>query len=186
MTTIEACAIVGVQIARPEVHADDRGRFVQSYRADWFPEAGPMVQANHTERRAGTLVGLHFHRHQTDYWYVVRGHARAVLFDLRAGSPSEGATAVFELGEVDGGEHNHLGLLIPPGIAHGFAALADTALTYLVDAVYDPADELGVAWDDPAVDASWGLTDPILSDRDRSNPRLADLAERPPFPPGAS
>jgi len=163
-------AIVGVVVAHPDLHGDDRGRFVETYRAEWFPDTAPMVQGNHAERRAGTLVGLHFHRHQTDYWYVVRGHARAVVHDLRAGSPTEGATAAIDLGEIASAGHNHLGLLIPPGVAHGFAALTDLSITYLVDATYNPADELGLAWDDPDVGADWGLADPVLSARDQGNP----------------
>ena len=66
-------------------------------------------------------------------------------------------------------------MFIPPGVAHGFAALTDMTITYLVDGYYNPADECGVAWDDPAVEADWGLTDPILSARDQQNPRRADL-----------
>ncbi len=60
-------------------------------------------------------------------------------------------------------------------LAHGFAALTDLTITYLVDSYYNPADELGVAWDDPAVDADWGVTDPVLSARDRANPSRAEL-----------
>ena len=61
-------------------------------------------------------------------------------------------------------------MFIPPGVAHGFAALTDMTITYLVDGYYNGADELGVAWDDPAITADWGLTDPVLSDRDQKNP----------------
>ena len=64
---------------------------------------------------------------------------------------------------------------IPPGVAHGFAALTDLTLTYLVDGYYDPADELGVAWDDPELQIVWPGTDPILSARDQANPRIADI-----------
>ncbi|MCU1371100.1 MAG: dTDP-4-dehydrorhamnose 3,5-epimerase-like enzyme [Ilumatobacteraceae bacterium] len=176
--------IAGVVVARPTIHADERGRFVETYRAEWFPGQAPMVQGNHAERRAGSVVGLHYHRHQADYWYVVRGHARAVLHDLRTGSPTEGATATVELGEVAGGDHNHHGLFIPPGVAHGFAALSDLSLTYLVDATYDPADELGVAWDDPEVGADWGVADPVLSERDQALPRRAAIpaGHWPQFP----
>lgn len=176
MTVLEPSpAIHGMVIARPDAHGDERGRFVETYRSEWFPSTGPMVQGNHAERRERTLVGLHYHLHQSDYWYVVRGHARAVFHDLRSGSPTEGATAVIDLGEIAGGDHNHLGLLIPPGVAHGIAALTDVSLTYLVDATYDPADELGLAWDDPDVGADWGIDRPILSERDQANPARADL-----------
>ena len=75
-------------------------------------------------------------------------------------------------------------MFIPPGVAHGFAALTDMTITYLVDGYYNPADELGVAWDDPDVGADWGVTDPVLSERDQANPRRADLpAGRRPYWP---
>jgi len=98
-----------------------------------------------------------------------------VLHDLRTGSPTDGATLHLDLGEVDGGPNNHLGVYIPPGVAHGFASLTDMTITYLVDGYYNPADELGVAWDDPDIGADWGVTDPILSERDRNNPRRSEL-----------
>jgi dTDP-4-dehydrorhamnose 3,5-epimerase len=66
---------------------------------------------------------------------------------------------------------------IPPGVAHGFAALSDVLLTYLVDNYYDDSDEHGLAWDDPAVAADWGVTDPIISTRDRNNPRRDDIPD---------
>lgn len=178
MTPLETSSqIAGMVVARPDIHVDDRGRFVETYRAEWFPAVGPMVQGNHAERQQGTLVGLHYHLHQSDYWYVVRGHARAVCHDLRVGSPTEGATMVVDLGEIAGEDHNHLGLLIPPGVAHGIAAVTDVSLTYLVDATYDPDDELGLAWDDLEVAADWGIEHPILSARDRANPTRAELPD---------
>ena len=74
------------------------------------------------------------------------------------------------------------GLFIPPGVAHGFAALTDLTLWYLVDGYSNPEDELGVAWDDPAIAGDWGLTDPVLSVRDQENPRRADIpAGRQPY-----
>jgi len=137
-----------------------------------------MVQTNRCDRRAGSLVGLHYHLHQADYWYVTTGRAQVVLHDLRVGSPTDGATLQVELGEVTG-----KGVFIPPGVAHGFGALTDMTITYMVDQYYNPADELGVAWDDPDVGADWGLESPIVSARDRANPRRPDLADdrRPHF-----
>jgi dTDP-4-dehydrorhamnose 3,5-epimerase len=175
--------IVGVILVSPLSYGDDRGRFVEAYRRSWFPEGREMVQANRSDKVAGSLVGLHYHLHQADYWYPVRGRARTVLHDLREGSPTEGATLVFNLEEG-----KECGVYIPPGVAHGFAALTDVTLTYLVDRYYSPEDELGVAWDDPEIGADWGITDPILSLRDQKNPRRVDLATglRPllgPVPP---
>ena len=98
-----------------------------------------------------------------------------VLHDLRSGGSSDGATLMLDMGEVDGGPNNHLGVYIPPGVAHGFASLTDMTITYLVDGYYNPADELGVAWDDPAIAADWGVSDPILSARDSQNPNRAEI-----------
>ena len=77
------------------------------------------------------------------------------------------------------GTFDHRGVFIPPGVAHGFAALSDMVITYLVDGYYNPNDELGVAWNDPAIDADWGVTDPTLSSRDQQNPGRADGRPRP-------
>jgi dTDP-4-dehydrorhamnose 3,5-epimerase len=172
--------IDGVVVITPTVHGDERGVFVETYRREWFPQGREMVQGNRSDKQAGAVVGLHFHRHQADYWYVPRGRARVVLHDLRTGSATEGATMVLDIGE-----HDHRGVWIPPGVAHGFAALTDVTMTYLVDRYYDPADELGVAWDDPAIGADWGLppgTTVVLSARDRSNPARAELAASAQLP----
>ena len=108
-----------------------------------------MIQGNRGDRQAGAIVGLHYHLHQADYWYVPFGRARVVLHDLRVGFATDGATLTFDLGARADGTHDHRGVFIPPGVAHGFAALTDMTITYLVDGYYNPADELGVAWDDP-------------------------------------
>lgn len=173
----ESDVVAGVVMVEPDSHGDERGRFVESYRRSWFPAGREMVQGNRSEKQAGALVGLHYHLHQADYWYLTRGRARVVLHDLREGSPTDGATLSLDLG--DGEER---GVFIPPGVAHGFASLTDLTLTYLVDGYYNAADELGLAWDDPAVKADWGVTDPIVSERDRSNPSRADIpAGRRPY-----
>jgi dTDP-4-dehydrorhamnose 3,5-epimerase len=149
--------IAGVLIVHPRSHGDDRGRFSETYRRSWFPDGREMVQGNRSDKVMGSVVGLHYHRRQADYWYVLCGVARVVLHDLRIGSPTEGTTMTLEMG--DG---NDCGVYIPPGVAHGFAALTD----------------LVVAWDDPDIGADWGVADPILSARDEANPRRADI------PPG--
>jgi dTDP-4-dehydrorhamnose 3,5-epimerase len=169
---IPSTVIDGVVLVRPDVHGDERGRFVETYRRSWFPDRPEMIQGNRSEKQAGAVVGLHFHLHQADYWYALRGQVRVVLHDLRVGSRTDRATEVIDLtGDVD------QGVYIPPGVAHGFASLSDVLLTYLVDNYYDASDELGLAWDDPAVDADWGVTDPILSKRDQSNPGRDDIPE---------
>ncbi|MGH9126363.1 MAG: dTDP-4-dehydrorhamnose 3,5-epimerase family protein [Acidimicrobiales bacterium] len=172
----ESDAIVGVYVVDPDVHGDARGRFIETYRRSWFPLGREMVQANRSDKSAGAVVGLHYHLHQADYWLIPRGQARVVLHDLREGSPTDKATQVIEVGE-----DNSRGVFIPPGVAHGFAAVTDMTITYFVDSYYNPADELGVAWDDPDIGADWGIADPILSTRDQTNPRRSDLpADRRP------
>ncbi|MDA8273845.1 MAG: dTDP-4-dehydrorhamnose 3,5-epimerase family protein [Actinomycetota bacterium] len=169
---VHAEKIIGVVLVQPEVHGDDRGRFVETYRRSWLPFAREMVQGNRSEKRAGAVVGLHYHVHQADYWYLLRGKARVVLHDLRLGSPTDGETMHIDLdGDVE------QGLFIPPGVAHGFASHTDLLLSYLVDNYHNPADELGVAWDDLDIAADWGVADPVLSDRDKKNPSRADIPD---------
>lgn len=178
-TITESDRIAGVYIVEPDIHGDERGRFIETYRREWFPNGREMLQGNRGDRLAGALVGLHYHLHQADYWYVPIGVARVVLHDLREGGPTDGATLTLELSD-----QNHLGVFIPPGVAHGFAARTDMTITYLVDGYYNPADELGVAWDDPEIDADWGIAEPIVSARDQANPRRKDLpAGRRPYWP---
>ena len=163
--------IDGVVVKDLTVHRDERGSFVETFRREWVPGSREMIQANRGDRQAGCVVGLHFHRKQADWWYVVEGTARVVLHDLRTGSPTEAETMVFDLAAEE-----PRGVYIPPGVAHGFASLTDLTLTYLVDGYYDPADELGVAWNDPAIAADWGVTDPVLSGRDVALPARDQLA----------
>ena len=96
-----------------------------------------------------------------------------VLHDLRQGSPTQGSTLSFNLGSLDQSEQK--GVYIPPGVAHGFAAITDITITYLVDSYYDPQDELGVAWNDPEIGAVWEVDEPVLSVRDQSNPLVENM-----------
>ncbi len=168
----ESDMIKDVYVVTPDRHGDDRGVFIETYRRSWFPLGREMVQTNRAERQAGSVVGLHYHLHQADYWTVPRGRARVVLHDMRQGSPTDGATLALDV-DAD----NALGVFIPPGVAHGFASLTDMTITYMVDGYYNPADELGVAWDDPDIAADWGVQGPVLSARDKANPRRADIGE---------
>ncbi len=169
--------IADVVVIHPTVHRDERGSFAETYRRSWFPLGREMVQASRSDKVAGSLVGMHYHLHQADYWYVVRGTAQVLLYDFRQGSRTQGATWSLVMG--DG---NPIGLFIPPGVAHGFAALTDVTLTYLVDGYYNPDDELGIRWNDPAFADVWRVEDPIVSDRDQHNPLLAEVTpERRPI-----
>jgi dTDP-4-dehydrorhamnose 3,5-epimerase len=162
--------IRGVYTVPLQRFGDDRGHFFETFRSGWIPDAKVMVQGNCSFSKAGVLRGLHYHLKQADFWVVPSGHVRAALFDLRAGSPTRGHGQVIEMGDV-----NRIGLYVPKGVAHGFCAVADSLMTYLVDELYDSSDELGVRWDDPALGLDWGVREPILSERDRNNPLLAAI-----------
>ena len=162
--------IQGVVLVHLSEAADERGRFVETFRQEWFPEAPPMVQGNRSDSKAGAVRALHYHLHQADYWYVPRGRILVGLHDLRQSSPTNGRSQSFEIGEG-----NEIAVYIPPGVAHGFQAVTDATLTYLVDNYYDPSDEHGLAWDDPDVGIPWPLSATAMSDRDRANPKRADI-----------
>src|SRR5258707_5547951 len=118
-----SATIAGVVFVDPQMHGDARGFFIETYRREWFPNGREMIQGNRGDRVAGCLVGLHYHLHQADYWYVPFGRARVVLHDLRAGGATDGATLSFDLGARADGTHDHRAVYIPPGVAHGFASL---------------------------------------------------------------
>lgn len=174
MAVVEGSTIAGVVIVTPDVHGDGRGLFVETWRKEWVPGGREMVQANRADRTRGCLVGLHYHLHQADFWYVPWGRAFVALHDLRSASATHGATVTLEIGE-----HDHRGVYIPPGVAHGFYALTDLTITYLVDGYYNPDDELGVAWNDPDLGIAWPSSEPIVSPRDANNPRRLDLPTVP-------
>lgn len=154
-----------------QFHVDARGSFLETYRREWLPADAPeMLQCNVSRSRAGVLRGPHFHRRQADYWVVLEGRAFVGLIDLRTGAPSEGDRRQIVLDSTE-----PQGLYIPPGVAHGFYAETDVLLQYLVDAYHDGSDEFGIAWDDPELGIAWPTTEPILSERDRANPSLAEV-----------
>ena len=170
--------IQGVYTVPLKVFGDTRGFFFETFRRNWIPEAREMVQGNCSFSAAGVLRGLHYHLKQADLWNVPIGLVRAVLYDFRSGSPTRGAAEIVELGQ-----DNRLALYIPKGVAHGFLALRESYMTYLVDEFYDNTDELGILWNDPALNVDWGADGaPSLSDRDRQNPLLAEIPpdRRPP------
>jgi len=172
MAEIVASSVIsGVKFANLQVWADARGRFLETFRKEWFPERRwDIIQANCSYSQANVLRGLHYHLRQTDYWFVPWGTIRVALADLRRLSPTRGASQTVEIGDSD-----PMGIFIPAGIAHGFVALTHATLTYLVDNYHDGGDEHGVAWNDPTLGIDWGLSEPILSERDRCNSLLKDI-----------
>jgi dTDP-4-dehydrorhamnose 3,5-epimerase len=164
--------IAGVLRRRMQVHADERGALSEIWRASWTDGLadGPFVQSNLSRSQAGVLRGMHFHRQQTDLWIVVDGRALVATADLRGTEPPQVPAQTLQL------EANEA-VLIPPRVAHGFLALSELTLVYLVTSEFDGSDELGFAWDDPQAAIPWPTAEPTLSDRDRSNPPLREALE---------
>lgn len=169
----ESERIPGILTVELRPFTDDRGRFIEFFRKEWFPQREwTNVQSNRSESRAGVLRGLHYHFNQVDYWYVVSGRIRVGLADLRRGSPAFRCAQTIDLDAAD-----NRGLYIPTGVAHGFLALTDVTLVYVVDNYYDGADEFGLAWDDPEIAVPWNSTaEPNLSGRDLANPRFSAIS----------
>lgn len=172
----------GVILLEPEVHGDERGFLVETYSADAWAElgaGGDYVQDNHSRSRAGILRGLHFQTSpgQAKLVRCLRGRVWDVAVDLRRDSPTYGQWEGHELDDT-----LHRQLYIPVGFAHGFCALSEIAdVHYKLTSAYDPVTEAGIAWDDPEVGVEWPVTDPQISDRDRTAPRLAEIADELPF-----
>ncbi|HEX9886660.1 MAG TPA: dTDP-4-dehydrorhamnose 3,5-epimerase family protein [Longimicrobiales bacterium] len=161
---VETLAIPGVALARLEDHPDERGWFREVAREERFDAS--FVQANHSHSRAGVLRGLHYHRYQADAWYVLAGTARVGLADLREQKDRPRSLAL----ELSADAPSLL--FLPPGVAHGFLALTELDLLYLVTHYYDSTDEHSIAWNDPTLSVPWGTDRPILSERDRTAPPL--------------
>jgi dTDP-4-dehydrorhamnose 3,5-epimerase len=172
----------GVVLLEPQVHGDDRGFLVETFRRDAWAELGvdvEFVQHNHSRSSRDTLRGLHFQTEpgQAKLVRCLRGKIFDVAVDLRRGSPTYGQ---WEGHVLD--DERHRQLFVPVGFGHGFAVLSDVAdVTYLLSSLYDPATESGIAWDDPEVGVEWPVEEPLLSERDKSAPRLAEVADDLPF-----
>jgi dTDP-4-dehydrorhamnose 3,5-epimerase len=177
--TSRPSALAGVRYGTIVRHGDERGSFRELWRVSEFPGAH-FVQANLSTSATGVLRGLHLHRRQDDLWVIAEGRAFVALVDVRPLLDSSGPTAMVETRELGADDW----VYIPTGVAHGFLALDPLQLVYLVTNEYDGSDELGFAWDDPAVAVTWptmpGTADgrPITSGRDAENPTLADLLVR--------
>jgi dTDP-4-dehydrorhamnose 3,5-epimerase len=172
----------GLVLIEPQVHGDERGFMVETFSRDAWAELGVeigFVQQNHSRSSRGTLRGIHFQTEpgQAKLVRCARGAILDVAVDLRRGSPTFGRWEGHVLDDVA-----HHQLFVPVGFGHGFAVLSEQAdVTYLLSSLYDPETEAGIAWDDPDVGVDWRVEDPLLSDRDRSAPRLAEVAAELPF-----
>jgi dTDP-4-dehydrorhamnose 3,5-epimerase len=172
----------GPALLAPAMHGDERGFFMETYRADeWARHGVPttFVQDNHSRSRRGTLRGIHFQTSpgQGKLVRVARGRVLDVVVDLRRGSPTFGSWEGIELDD-----ERALQLWIPVGFGHGFCVLSDVAdFVYKCTSYYDPATEAGFRFDDPDVGIEWPDIELLYSERDRSAPRLAEIADSLPW-----
>jgi dTDP-4-dehydrorhamnose 3,5-epimerase len=173
--------IPDVVVIEPEVHADGRGFFLETYNAERYRTHGissAFVQDNHSQSIGGTLRGLHLQiRHpQGKLIRVIEGEIFDVAVDVRRGSPTFGRWVAVTLTAASFRQ-----VYVPPGFAHGFCVVSPIAqVEYKCTDIYDPADEIGIAWNDPALAIAWPVSEPLLSPRDGRHPTLAGVADKLP------
>jgi dTDP-4-dehydrorhamnose 3,5-epimerase len=176
MNVIET-ALPGVMLIEPKVFGDDRGFFLESWNAAAFAAAGldiAFVQDNHSRSARGVLRGLHYQlgTPQGKLVRVTSGAVFDVAVDIRRSSPHFGQWVGYELSDA-----NKRMLYVPPGFAHGFLVLSDTAdFLYKCTTLYNPPTDRGIRFDDPAIGIAWpdvGIA-PMLSGKDAVAPMLAD------------
>jgi len=171
-TKLKDCVII-----EPKVFGDERGFFLETFQADRYSDlAGitlPFVQDNHSRSSKDVLRGLHFQKTkpQGKLVRVVRGEVYDVAVDIRSGSATYGQWEAVILSE-----ENKTQFWVPPGFAHGFVVLSETAdFEYKCTEYYDPSDEGSLLWNDPDLNIPWPIENPKLSEKDANAPLLADL-----------
>jgi len=181
---IVASELSGVLLIEPDVHVDERGFFLETWHQDRYRNSGlpdvVFVQDNHSRSARGVLRGLHFQKKfpQGKLVQVCRGRVFDVAVDIRIGSPEFGRWVGHELSD-----ENHHQLWIPPGFAHGFCTLSDSAdLMYKCTDTYRADDDFGITWDDPQIAVQWPISDPLLSDKDKVLPTLSDAEQAGSLP----
>lgn len=172
----EKLKLSGLVLIKPRIFKDDRGFFIESYKKREFAQAGipeDFIQDNHSRSAKGVLRGLHYQRNAAAQGKLVRCISGAMLdvgVDIRSGSPTFGKWEAVELTA----ENSHM-LYLPPGFAHGFLVLSETAeIMYKCTFEYSPNDEGGILWNDPEIGIKWPVKAPLLSGRDAALPPLKD------------
>lgn len=173
----EHLAIEGLIVVHPDCIGDARGWFMETYSKPKYEKIGitcSFVQDNASfSKQKGILRGLHFQNQpmaQSKLVRCTRGAVDDVAVDLRTGSATYGRWHKIRLSE-----ENHTQFFIPAGFAHGFITLTDdVVLQYKCDQVYSRAHDRSIRFDDPRIAVDWGISDPILSDKDRNAPLLSD------------
>lgn len=173
---VTGCDIAGLLVIEPKVFGDARGFFLETWNEHRYREAGlavRFVQDNLSLSRRGTLRGLHFQNpnSQGKLVSVIEGEVFDVAVDLRRSSPTFGRWHGVNLSG-----QNRLQFYVPPGFAHGFAVLSESALfAYKCTELYSPSDEVTLLWDDPDVGVRWPVSEPVLSEKDKKGLRLREL-----------
>jgi dTDP-4-dehydrorhamnose 3,5-epimerase len=168
--------IPGLVLVRPQVFGDDRGFFFELYKRSDFMRGGingHLVQDNYSRSAQGVLRGLHYQKApkgQGKLVMAIQGRIYDVAVDIRKGSPFYGKWMGVELSA-----ENRLMLYVPPGFAHGFQVLSDTAdVMYKCTDEYSPAEDRGIIWNDQDVNIAWPLKNPVLSGKDKIHPLLRE------------
>lgn len=170
--------IEGVWIFEPKVFGDARGFFMETWNRARYAEAGldaVFVQDNVSRSSRGVLRGLHYQHPdaQGKLVQVLEGEVVDVAVDIRVGSPTFGKSVAANLSDK-----NFRQFYVPPGFAHGFCVLSETAIfAYKCTDFYNPATEGGVLWNDSELNISWNVEHPLLSEKDKVNPRLRDIPQ---------
>jgi dTDP-4-dehydrorhamnose 3,5-epimerase len=174
--------IDGLVLVQPKVISDDRGFFFETYRRNEYAGLGidiEFVQDNHSRSVRGTIRALHFQLRpgQAKLIRCARGSVYDVAVDLRKESPTYGQHEAFVLSDKNAQQ-----VFIPVGFAHGFCVTSEEAdVAYKVSSYYEGQTERGIAWDDPAIGVQWPVDEPLVSDRDRANPPLEEIADELPW-----
>jgi dTDP-4-dehydrorhamnose 3,5-epimerase len=173
--TDAAHKIDGVVLNELVVHGDHRGRVFEGWRDSWTPFTVKQL----TEGRAqkGTMKGLHLHYIQWDYWRIVVGKMMVGLYDARPDSPTLGVSTSFLMTP-----ETPSALSIPPGVAHGYYAVEDVEMIYLLSEVYNPDDEFGIRADSVGIDWPHLVdgSEPLISERDINLPTAEEFVFSPP------
>ena len=173
---VEKSDLKGVLLIQPDIHTDSRGRFFESFQKERYKEIGieeEFIQDNHSVSQKNTIRGLHYRvaPEQSKLVRVIRGEVFDVVVDIRKGSPTFGQWRGYTLSDT-----NYLQIYIPVGFAHGFCVLSEMAeFLYKVSEYYSAEKEKGIMWNDQDIGIDWPISNPVLSEKDKTNLTLKDL-----------
>lgn len=172
---IKKASISGLLILERPIHKDDRGFFREIFHLDELEKIAGVkfsgVQMNHSHSDPGVLRGIHAER-WNKIVYPLNGQVFVAIVDVRGDSSTFGKVETFDINDS-----NRVGLFIPNGLANSICVTSETSVDYiyLIDAYYDGSDTRAIAWDDPDLAINWPIKNPIISERDKNNPKLRDL-----------